>query len=464
MTILTLLSQFDQAEEKLARGRVGEALRHLTQGLELEPYNAAGHSQLLVALHYLAIDRAKLAQEHQRWARMHLPRHCEVIIHTNVRDPERRLRLAYFATDFRPYRPFVDGVLAAHDPESFELIAFVNAPASDLDVDWLSARFNRWQQLRRLSDPQVAQAIREEEIDILVDLEGHNPGNRLRALALKPAPLQVGYLGYPTATAVPATDYLLGDRFIDAVHPLSQSSDEGLREESLVALDAGYLCYSPTHQRAGSGEEREPSQPFMFGIITEAARLDSEAIRSWCAILERVPGSRLRLCCTALNDETTREGFLAQFAHRGLSRARLLLPITDVASERQRFAHLRAIDLTLDPFPCTGVKTVCESLWMGVPVVSRRGQHRRANIAASLLTRVGLDDCIADTAETYVDVAVRHALIASSTRVALRGELRQRARETLGDYESFTRGLESTLRTMWQRWCKGRRSHSRASP
>jgi len=449
--MLESVSHFELADEELAQGRIVEALRCLTEGLALEPHNAAGHSQLLVALHYLPIDGAKLAQEHERWARMHLPRRCEVIIHPNSREPERRLKLAYFAADFRHHRPYLDGVLKAHDQESFDLQGFVGATGAgiDLDIEWLSARFNRWCCLGRLTDQQVAQAVRDEQIDIVIDLDGHNPGHRLRALALKPAPVQVSYLGYPTPTAVPAIDYLLGDRFIDA------ASQSVARSEKLFALEPGYLCYAPGHHGSERAKPRASSRPFTFGVWSPAARIDTQAIRCWGAIVARATGSRLQLCCPAIGDQT-RARLTAQLEQVGLSPDQFALPVIDAEHEEQRLAQMSGFDLMLDTFPCGGVTSVCEALWMGVPVISRRGHHRRANFAAGLLTRVGSGDCVADTDRGYVDLAVGHALSPQAGRTAFRAELRQRTREILGDHDAFTRGLEQALRTMWRTWCKGR--------
>lgn len=300
-----------------------------------------------------------------------------------------------------------------------------------------------------MGDAEVEALIRLDGIDVLVDLSGHTVGNRLPVFARKPAPVQVTYLGYPNTTGLDAMDYRVTDALTDP-----PGWGEHIHSEELIRLEEGFLCYQPLqscpdirgHAASESGEG------VVFGSFNELLKVTADTVAAWCEILERVPGSRLTIKGTTLGDEGTRKRVLDRFSERGVDAARVHL-VGRTPTLEEHLALYNDIDVALDTFPYNGTTTTCEALWMGVPVVTQFGRLHASRVGLSLLTQLGLDDLVTESAEAYVERAVALAGDEARRR-ALRGELRDRMRgSSLMDAERFTRKLEAAYRDMWSRAC-----------
>ena len=296
-----------------------------------------------------------------------------------------------------------------------------------------------------LSDDDLAERIRTDGIDILVDLAGHTAKNRLGVFARKPAPVQVTWLGYPNTTGLKAIDYRLVDAVTD---PVGQA--DAWASESLVRLEGGFLCY------AGSKDAPEPTMPpclttgtVTFGSFNNPAKLSEATLDTWARLLARLPQARLLLKGNPFADAATRALFLSRLSERGVAAERVEL-VAWLPSEATHLALYNRVDVALDPFPYNGTTTTCEALWMGVPVVTLRGDRHAGRVGASLLTQVGLTDWIAGSVEEYLQIA---ATLAGNPQHLndLRRTLRPRlAASPLCDGRAFARKIEATYRTMWQ--------------
>jgi protein O-GlcNAc transferase len=299
-----------------------------------------------------------------------------------------------------------------------------------------------------MSDEALAERIRHDGIDILVDLVGHTAMNRLLVFARRPAPIQVTWLGYPNTTGLTAIDY----RLVDAVTDPEGEAD-ALASETLVRLPGGFLCYG------GHGGAPAPGPApclatgtVTFGSFNSPPKLSAATLDAWAQVLARLPESRLLLKGKPFADAATRALYLGRLAERGVAPERV-----ELAAWLPDQAHLALydrIDIALDPFPYNGTTTTCQALWMGVPVVALRGDRHASRVGASLLTQIGLTDLIADSVEAYVETAI--ALAGDPARLAdLRHSLRPRmAASPLCDATGFARKIEQAYRTMWQRWCE----------
>jgi protein O-GlcNAc transferase len=300
-----------------------------------------------------------------------------------------------------------------------------------------------------------------------VDLAGHTAGNRLRVFALKPAPVQVTWLGYMNTTGLQAIDYRLTDEVLDPPEKCdvrsakceveSVSSSIAPRPsphdtEQLFRMPRGFCCFAPPSDAplvAPLPALREGR--LTFGSLSSLLKLNTQVVNLWSRVLQAVLASRLVLFHHTLTN-TAAERIRKEFADAGIANDRL-----DLRRGSYGPGYLGVysdIDISLDTYPYTGGVTTCESLWMGVPVITLCGVRPPGRNSAALLARAGLSEWVAQTPEEYVALAARQADNLDQL-AKLRTQLRDRVNETLCDAEGFTRKLEQAYSTMWRRWCAG---------
>lgn len=435
------------------QGRFEEAYRAFRRALELKPDFVEAHSNLLFFLNYdPAVTREALFAEHRAWAARHVPP-SETLepSFANTPEPGRRLRLGYVSPDFREHsvRYFLEPLIAARDRSAVELTCY----AEVRHPDKLTARFedlaDRWRSTTGMDDRALAELVRADGIDILVDLAGHTAHGRLGAFALKPAPVEAAWLGYPNTTGLATVDY----RVTDAVADPPGTAD-ATHTETLVRLPHGFLCYRPPeYSPAVAPLPARGAGRITFASFNNLAKVTPDVVRLWARLVAAVPGSRLLLKARQLADPDTAERFSTLFEAAGLGADRLELAPWIVAAEAHLALYDR-VDIALDPFPYNGTTTTCEALWMGVPVVALRGDRHAGRVGASLLTAAGLETLIAETPEDYVARAASLAGDLDALAV-LRAGLRERlAASPLTDAAGFAKSMEAAYRVMWRRWCK----------
>lgn len=267
--------------------------------------------------------------------------------------------------------------------------------------------------------------------------------------ARKPAPVQVSWLGYPNTTGLKVMDYRLTDTIAD---PPGGADD--LHTETLLRLPGGFLCYRPGAAVEGAGVARAADAGALtFGSFNTLSKVTPDVVRVWSEILQRIPASRLLLKSEVLDEEETRARVEGAFAARGVAPERIeLLPWIEEYS--QHMAVYSRVDVALDPFPYNGTTTTCEALWMGVPVITLRGNRHAARVGASILHHGGVPEWIAESEGNYIALAMesaadRPALRAS--RAAIAGRVRA---SVVTDQARFTRALEDACRSVWVAWCK----------
>jgi predicted O-linked N-acetylglucosamine transferase (SPINDLY family) len=295
----------------------------------------------------------------------------------------------------------------------------------------------------------VAENIREDGIDILVDLAGHTFGHRLLVFARKPAPVQVTWLGYPNTTGMTAMDYRVTDAWVDP-----PGDGDARHTETLVRLSRGFLCYQPLPDSPPVSELPSRATGYItFGCFNNSAKISTPVLDAWSEILKAVPGSRLLLKARQLRDPSLRRHFERELQKRGVDPQRVEM----LGRIESKFGHLDLygrVDIGLDPFPYNGTTTTCEALWMGVPVVVLAGDRHAGRVGVSLLTSVNLTELIAETVPEYQRIAVELALN-SERLAAYRSGMRERMRQSpLLDAAGFTHAMESAYRDMWRRWCE----------
>lgn len=350
---------------------------------------------------------------------------------------DRPLRLGYVSADFCHHTVglFIKDVLIAHDQERVRIFAY-SAGATE---DWVTAAIQNACVFRRVSgldDVALAEQIRQDKIDVLIDLSGHTGGSRLTMFAYRPAPVQVSWLGYFATTGLPVMDAVL----LDDWH--APSGTEAHFVERVVRLPHGRFCYVPV-----SFAPQEVAAPpslakgyITFGSFNNTAKLNSEVYDLWAQVLAAVPNSRLLLKWRTFHDEPLCEAVRSAFAARGIDPARIELRGASFhADVLKQYAD---IDIALDPFPFTGGLTSCEALWMGVPVVTWPQSRVVSRQTFAFLSVIGLAELAADNANNYVGIAV--GLANDPQRLtALRREMRSKMEASpLCDVKGFTSALE----------------------
>lgn len=430
-------------------GRSAQAEPYFRKATELQPNSSEAFSNLLLCLNYIAQhDPHELLTEHKRWAQKftsHLPHH---ITHPNPADGDRRLRIAYISRDFRqhPVASFFTPILENHDLRSCEIICYSDVPNPDSITQYLRSKSQKWRDICGLTDEAVANMIRNDRIDILVDLAGHTSGNRLMVLARKPAPVQITYLGYPATTGLTTIDYLLTDKIADP--PGTQHH----YTERLIYLDTGFSCYKPPTNAPKVMPSPARENGFVtFGSLNMLGKLDENVINLWCRILQSVPSSQLLIFRWELRGKI-KDQLLATFQKKGLSTERINL-LSEPPKDQNHFSVYSLIDIALDTFPWSGHTTACEALWMGVPVITLCGSTRASRMTSSVLHQLGLTNLSARSMDGYLQAAITLALDADGL-IAIRAGLRNRMISSpLCDSKAFTTCLESAYRSMWRTWC-----------
>jgi predicted O-linked N-acetylglucosamine transferase (SPINDLY family) len=436
-----------------AQGRVEEAIAQHRRAVDLRPDDPNVHSILVFQLELdPRATRGSIFAERRRWNDRHArPLAAGIRPHDNDRDPERRLRVGYVSGDFCEHSAAAAfaGVVLNHDPRRVEVVGYADGGKEDADTERFRRAAALWRPTAGMSNDALAARVREDAVDILVDLTGHSGVARLLTFARKPAPVQVSAWGYAVGTGLDAIDYFFGD-------PISVPP-EARADFSEAVVDLPCLTsFAPP----GNAPDVAPLPALArgaltFGCFNRLAKVPA-ALGLWATILHRVPDSRLLLKFIGLEDESTRDRVLGQFAERGIGPDRLtLLGTTD---RRGHLAAYAEVDIALDPFPHGGGVTALEGLWMGVPMVCLLGDRVVGRLGASILATLGLPELVAETPEAYAEIAVRQA--ADLDRLAaLRADLRGRlARSVLCDHRAYVDVVETAYRAMWRRWCAGSRA------
>ena len=434
-------------------GRTDEAMDAYRRAIAINPRCRAADN-LLLALHFHPDwGPREIFQEHARWNRAYAePLAPSIRPHENDPSPDRRLRVGYVSPDFtvHPVGRFLLPLLAHRERAAAEIHCYSDVRKPDGMTQRLRDNADVWHDAASLSDGQLADQIRQDRIDILVDLTLHAEGSRLLAFARKPAPVQVTYLAYCSTSGLRTMDYRLSDPYLDP-----SGGDESVYSEQTVRLPRTYWCYDPPASACASASAVGPLPAISaaeghvtFGCFNNYSKVSHPTLLTWLELLRRAPNSRLLIYSRL---EGARHPALALAERGGIDPRRI--QIVGPVPTPEYFRRYRTIDIALDPFPYGGGTTTCDALWMGVPVVSLAGRTAVSRAGLSILSNVGLPELVARTTDQYVQIA--SALAADLPGLTkLRKTLRERMRASpLMDAPGFARDVEAAFRTMWRNWC-----------
>ncbi len=427
-------------------GQLDEAMACYRRALEIEPDSAEVHSGLLFILNYSTRYSASYCLDIARqYGRMVSAKVDARLTSWQCAASPKRLRVGLVSGDLRnhPVGYFLEGLLSHIDPARIELIAY----PTQLKEDELTARirpfFSAWKPLAGKKDQEAARLIHDDGVHVLIDASGHTALNRLPVFAWKPAPVQVVWLGYFATTGMAEMDYILGDKWTLPEEESHHFVEKGWR------LSGALSCMTPPNEDIKIGDlPAFRNQSITFGTLNNFDKMNDKVVSCWARILNKIPNSRLYLNMRRLRDDALKKKVFERYAAHGIAEDRLIMEVTS-----GRVAALNSynlIDIALDPFPYPGGTTSYEALWMGVPILTMRGNNYLSHLGESILHNGGLSEWIAADEDEYITKAVVY-----SSNLTYLAELRKglRARvlaSPLFDAQLFARNFENALWGMWQ--------------
>ena len=427
-------------------GQHDAAIEFFAQAIRLNPEFVDPRASMLFALNYhpdkSASDIFTSYREYDEW--LGRPLRSIWRTHSNGREVSRRMKVGYVSPDFRqhPVRYFLEPLLAQHDKREVELYGYAEIAREDVVTDRYRTYMDHWVATLGMNDDALAERIRADGIDVLIDLAGHTDKNRLGVFARKPAPVSMSWLGFGYTTGLSAIDYLLTD---DTCAP---AGSEHLFSERPFRLATPGFAYRPAEGMGDVNALPALGQGFVsFGTLTRSVRVNHRTIAAWSKLLHRVPMSRLVVNSETYRNDGVRAALVDRFAVHGIGPERL-----DIGFQTPPWDVLRRIDIGLDCFPHNSGTTLFESLYMGVPYVTLAGRPSVGLLGSSILRGVGHPEWIAHSEDEYVDLAVAlasdlHKL--STLRAGLRAAMQASA---LMDEAAFARKVEAACREMFRRW------------
>lgn len=430
-----------------AQTRLEEAEIYMRRALELKPNYEKGLSSLLFNLNYTdKSDQDRRLNEAKRYGLMVQRNVAEPLSNGDRLVTPNRLRIGMVSGDFcsHPIGYFLEGLLKCYSTKRLELIAYPTQSKVDEVTQRLQQYFSAWSPLYGLTDSAAARRIHDDGIHVLIDLSGHTNHHRLPVFAFKPAPIQASWLGYFATTGVIEMDYLIGDPFV------TPSCEEGHFTEEVWRLPETYLCFTPPDFNLPVNPlPASVNDCITFGCFNNISKINDEVVMLWAQILKRLPESRLLLKAKQLADTLLAQSIRERFASHGISSERLLLEGPSTRAEL--LATYNRVDIALDPFPYPGGTTSVEGLWMGVPVLTKRGNRFLSHVGESIANNAGLSDWVAANNDEYVTKAI--AFASDTKRLAqLREGLRQQVLASpIFDAARFARHFEDAMWGMWNR-------------
>ena len=430
-------------------GQFDEAVASYRRALQIKLDYAEAHSNLLFAQNYHPDKTAdEIVAVYRKYdERFGVPLRGAWRAHSNSRDAQRRLKVGYVSPDYRRHstQRFLEPLLARHDKAVVEIYAYAELIRADEVTVRYQGYADHWIATAGMTDEALAERIRADGIDILLDLAGHTAKNRLLVFARKPAPVSLSWLGFGYTTGLTAVDYLLTDA------ESAPSGSEGLFSEQPWHLATPGYAYRPAE---GMGEVNAlPAQTrghVTFGTLTRAVRINHRTIRAWSALLKRVTGARLVIDSRDFRSEAMQNALAEKFAVHGIDRGRL-----EIGCHSPPWDVLRGIDIGLDCFPHNSGTTLFETLYMGSPFVTLAGRPSVGRLGSAILQGLGHPEWVAASEERYVEIAAGLAADVprlAALRAGLRGAMQASA---LMDEAGFARKVEAAYRAMFSRWAGG---------
>jgi predicted O-linked N-acetylglucosamine transferase (SPINDLY family) len=440
-----------------AQGRAGEALDMHDTLLRNFPPTQQVLEASAFASNAADTSPSRVFAAHDRLGRFFARHAAEAPFrHPPTDDPERPLKIAFVSHDLVGHSVsfFLEPLLRHLRRPGLTISAYHTGPTKDRTTDLLAPLVDAFVHVPSISSVNLARRVRDDGIDVLIDLNGWTEGHRLHAFQLRPAPLQMTYLGYPNTTGLPEMDV----RIVDAV--TDPPGAERFATERLARLDPCFLCYSPVTRRSWivppdwqpPARPDDHFRPITFGSFNNLTKVTDRSLRTWAEILKRTPGSTLLVKGRGL-----RQGGSQAVLSRRLEQAGMPPEAWTIMPPHERpedhLAAASVIDIALDTFPYNGTTTTCELLSLGVPVVTLRGDRHVARVGASILEAAGLHELVAEDEQSFVCLATELAADRPRLRALQAGLAARFLGSPVCDGPAFADRFAQLIRDQWRLRC-----------
>ncbi len=438
------------------KGRMGDAHGHLAalqSALDAgaDPLSRLASSVAMTSLYHGALPSAEVAGLHRRLCAPIESSVQETRAFSNARAVGKRLRIAYLTGDIHRQHPvnlFLLPMLLRHDRAQFEVFVYHTGTMHDEYTRQAKACVDGWYEVATLDDAALHRIILADEVDILIDLAGHTASHRLGVFAMRAAPVQASFLGYPHSTGMSRIDWLIGDA---TVSPTDQAH---LFSEGIAQLPDSVFCWAPVDDYP-LPPPRPAAAALVFGSFNNAMKLSPRTIALWSSVLQALPDSRLLLKAPSLRDPAVQARFIDLFERHGVARERLMLRGPSALAEMMQ--EYGEVDIALDPAPYNGGTTTLQALWMGVPVLTLAGDNFVSRMGASFMTALGRPAWVAEHGDAYVAAALNLAQQLGELRLGRAALRAHMLSSTLSDIDHYVRQFQALLQRMWAHHCEGRR-------
>ena len=428
----------------MVSGYQKESIEAYKKAFELDSKNIYFSSDYLFNLNYADMSR----EEYYSLCRKHgLLREDEVL---QLRPPfpkTNKIKIGFISGDFyfHVVSIFIRSLFENYDKNRFEIHLFSTLKRENYDkvTEMFMVQTDKWHDISKTCIQDVADLIKKEGISVLIDLAGHtNSGISLEVFSRRPAPVQVSYCGYPNTTGLKSIDYRITDGICDP------DDAQNFHSEKLFKMAGCFLCYQPHFNVIhDSSFQTAQGRPIIFGSFNNLSKITPKTIKLWCDVLNAVPDSKIVLKHKYFNDPKLREITISRFTENGLSPDRIIIFDYCFKTE-EHYAQYNKIDIALDTFPYNGTTTTCDSLYMGVPVVTILGDRHVSRVSASLLNAVGLGELAAKDEKEFLAIAVDLAMNTQKL-TEIKRNLRERMQKSpLMDKKSFTQKWQNAILDM----------------
>ncbi|MAO63645.1 MAG: hypothetical protein CL666_01465 [Balneola sp.] len=433
-------------------GEFEESEKNYLQAFEDAPTEFESLSNYLMGLHYNPKStKEEIFEEHKLWDQNFAPaeRPARPIPFNTAVD--KKLRVGFISGGFRthPVGWMITKALENLPKDQFETYCYTTHNRYDQITKKIHAATDKWQSVIGYDDKVIARMIREDEIDILVELSGHSADTRLKTVALEPTPVIVKWVGgLFNTTGLKSVDYLITD------HQETPAGEEEFYTEKLVRMPDDYICFLPPEYAPDVAALPAKEKDYItFGCFNNPTKVNDEILEKWAEIMNRVPKSKLFLKSKQYDTEVLRERIIETMKACGISEERL--KFEGQSPHDELLGSYNSVDIALDPWPYSGGLTTCEALWMGVPVITKPGPTFAGRHSATHLQNAGFPEWIVDTWDKYIEKAVELASDTGNLAEIRTGIREKVANSPVCDGERFGAHLSNAFREMWTQRVKG---------
>jgi len=427
-----------------SEGNIEDAINSYRKAIDLNPKYQIAKSNLLLCLNYSSnIKLQNIYEEHTKLAES-IEKSVKRFKRTNpINKIKDKIRIGYLSPDFRRHSVgyFIRPIIECHNRDDFVVFAYSDVITRDTFTDEIERMSDHFIDCARFNENELYQKICDDKIDILFDLAGHSGYNRLTIFAMKPAPIQITWIGYPNTTGLKTMDYRIVDEITDPI-----GMTESINSEKLLRMPYCFLCYSPPKDAPIVEKAPFLKNGFItFGSFNNLSKINDFTVDLWSKVLHLRNDSKMLIKSKTFIDKGVRDRFLKRFQERGIDESRLIL-MPHVKSFREHLDVYNSIDIALDCYPYNGTTTTFEALFMGVPVITLSGNSHVSRVGMSILTNLFIEGLIAKNSDEYIKISsnlISNPDIIISLRKALRGILMN---SILVDKMAFTRQLEEMLK------------------